>query len=747
MSESAILSNLLFNSVFLLSIAAEVAIADPNLVAHWKFDEGSGSVTYDSSGDNHGTIYGAIWTIGQINGALSFDGVNDYVEVSDDPSLDITNEITIGAWIKLGNIDTEYFIVSKQPSTCGRITPFDLPGNYEFSVMPFHGYLRLRHQHQIGINNANVSTYTSTSGITPGVWHHVVVSLVEGGTVNFMIDGSPVGILRQSGRFYAINNEPIRIGTRKDNYSYFNGIIDDIFVYDRALSGNEIRKRLGYTCYITAWNPYPPDGHKGVTLDRVLSWWPGELAASHDVYFGTDETAVANADTNTPDIYRGRQNLDKTTYDLTEVPLEFDKTYYWRIDEVNGPNMWMGNVWRFTWRTFAAADDTVIRILSWNIEFLGARNPPRTQEQIDALARRILTFDAAILALQEITVVSVLEDIRSQLGSSWKIYHSGVENALLYDENKVEPLSLETLNNLDNPPYTPYPGANHRRPVSGVFRPVGMYAEPLRVIGVHCRWGGSAYDHIRIAESIWLRTKIIELLENPDESKDIVLLGDFNWRVDSTFDYTLQEGKILHRIPKENETWSPPDHCYVTQGAKDKLPKQSAFVIRPEHYRETSTQFEETYSDHYPIFIDFQPEILTYSVEDFETNNFYRFPWAHSGDSDWTITSRQKYSGTYSAQAGDIDDDGYTTLQITIDCVSGNITFYRKVSSESGCDYLKFYIDGINQGEWSGEQDWTEASYPVTAGTRTFVWTYSKDYSISSGDDTAWIDDIEFPIE
>ncbi len=76
----------------------------------------------------------------------------------------------------------------------------------------------------------------------------------------------------------------------------------------------------------------------------------------------------------------------------------------------------------------------------------------------------------------------------------------------------------------------------------------------------------------------------------------------------------------------------------------------------------------------------------------------------------------------------------------------GDVAFYRKVSSESGSDYLKFYIDRVKQGEWSGEQDWVEVSYPVTAGIRTFEWTYSKDGSASNGDDTAWIDDIVFPV-
>ena len=135
------------------------------------------------------------------------------------------------------------------------------------------------------------------------------------------------------------------------------------------------------------------------------------------------------------------------------------------------------------------------------------------------------------------------------------------------------------------------------------------------------------------------------------------------------------------------------------------------------------------------------------SVEDFETADFSKFPWAHGGDDSWTITSRQGHSGAYSAQAGSIEDDGSTTLRVTIDCVSGNITFYRKVSSEPRCDYLKLYIDGVREGRWSGEEDWAEVSFPVTAGRRTFEWTYSKDGSVSEGGDTAWIDDIVFPVE
>ena len=132
-------------------------------------------------------------------------------------------------------------------------------------------------------------------------------------------------------------------------------------------------------------------------------------------------------------------------------------------------------------------------------------------------------------------------------------------------------------------------------------------------------------------------------------------------------------------------------------------------------------------------------------TEDFETNDFSKYTWVHAGDEDWSTTWQERHSGVYSAKSGAISDDERSSLQVTLDCVTGNITFYRKVSSESSCDFLTFYIDGVEKGKWSGEQNWAEVSFHVTDGSRTFEWTYSKDSSVSEGKDTAWIDDIVFP--
>ena len=137
-----------------------------------------------------------------------------------------------------------------------------------------------------------------------------------------------------------------------------------------------------------------------------------------------------------------------------------------------------------------------------------------------------------------------------------------------------------------------------------------------------------------------------------------------------------------------------------------------------------------------------------YSVpaEGFETGDFSKLPWIAGGDAGWIVEGAVKHGGNYGAQAGPIGDSEESDLSLVADVAQdGDITFYRKVSSELDYDFLEFYIDGDYQDGWSGEADWEAESYAVTAGTHTFKWIYSKDSSGASGSDTGWIDDILFP--
>ncbi len=133
-------------------------------------------------------------------------------------------------------------------------------------------------------------------------------------------------------------------------------------------------------------------------------------------------------------------------------------------------------------------------------------------------------------------------------------------------------------------------------------------------------------------------------------------------------------------------------------------------------------------------------------IEDFETGDFGQYEWEFGGSANWTITSSGVYEGTYSAKSGNIGDEQETVLMVTMEVINDDeISFYRKVSSESSYDYLRFYIDGTQKAEWEGEEAWGMETYAVTAGEHTFKWVYEKDYSVSGGDDCGWIDYITFP--
>jgi hypothetical protein len=109
-----------------------------------------------------------------------------------------------------------------------------------------------------------------------------------------------------------------------------------------------------------AYAPGPGNGATDVIHAATLTWMAGGKAAQHDVYFGTDPVAVANADTSTAGIYRGRQNLDAVSYVPLESPLPWNTTYYWRIDEINSgepESPWRGDVWSFTTANFLKVDD------------------------------------------------------------------------------------------------------------------------------------------------------------------------------------------------------------------------------------------------------------------------------------------------------------------------------------------------------------------------------------------------------
>ena len=146
------------------------------------------------------------------------------------------------------------------------------------------------------------------------------------------------------------------------------------------------------------------------------------------------------------------------------------------------------------------------------------------------------------------------------------------------------------------------------------------------------------------------------------------------------------------------------------------------------------------YTNAFEIFV-----VVGLIFEDFETNNFESFEWQFGGNANW-FTTTGAYEGSYCARSGSIGHNQSSSLYLTVDVLSaGELSFYKKVSSESGWDFLRFYVDNNEMGSWSGNVNWSQETYPVSAGSHTFKWEYTKDVYVSTGSDCGWIDYIIFP--
>jgi hypothetical protein len=133
-------------------------------------------------------------------------------------------------------------------------------------------------------------------------------------------------------------------------------------------------------------------------------------------------------------------------------------------------------------------------------------------------------------------------------------------------------------------------------------------------------------------------------------------------------------------------------------------------------------------------------------LEDWETGDFSKFEWENDPVKPWTITTENPYEGNYCVKSSSIGNNQSSVLKITLDVHSeGEISFYRKVSSEEDYDALYFTIDTDLQGVWSGEVPWGQVSFTITPGVHELYWSYNKDAYVSSGSDCAWLDNIVFP--
>jgi len=311
--------------------------ADAGLVGQWPFDGDLNDVV----GAAHGTFVGgqAAFQKGRIRQAVSFDGVDDYVNI---PSTTNPSAYTITVWVK-----------PARASAAGIITRTDSAGpttNWSHQLRintagQFHHYLWVGAERNIA----------GTTVIVPDTWYHVAIAAQSNGPMRLYVNGVEEGTsINTDGTLWAAGDR-IHVGSNSGHsMGWFQGLMDDIQIHDEILDDTQIQEIMRGSSKFLAYDPVPEDAAVDVPCDAVVAWTASEFAGAHDVYFGTAFDDVNDASLADPMGALVSQGQTETTFD-PEGQLDYGQTYFWRIDEINATpdnTVFKGQTWSFTTETY-----------------------------------------------------------------------------------------------------------------------------------------------------------------------------------------------------------------------------------------------------------------------------------------------------------------------------------------------------------------------------------------------------------
>ena len=244
------------------------SIVTPDLAGYWAMDETSGSVILDSSTyHNDGTLYGNPGrVVGVKGGALSFDGNTQYAIVPVSTSLDITNEITIAAWVSPEQYGTQDLV---KKGINGSVNGYELTLAATSSSWPNRPFFRLN---QVTSGDTyRLSARVSSTYPTDGTWVHYAATY-DGSTMKLYINGV-LDTSMAASVMIASNAQPLGIGAQSDAARKFKGRMDEIRVYRRALSAAEIQSiaAQGNHAPNLPLLMAPPDLSTGVSTSPLLN--------------------------------------------------------------------------------------------------------------------------------------------------------------------------------------------------------------------------------------------------------------------------------------------------------------------------------------------------------------------------------------------------------------------------------------------------------------------------------------------
>ena len=321
-----------------ISAAQEV---DPSLVGWWTFDEDLVDVARDDSGNGNDAVLlnGPTWgTDPDHRGIMILDGIDDHILIDGTPyELPL---YTMAIWFRIdGGTGTRDILSAKGPTGVNGV------------LLEIQGDGTMRNLHRYPFASGGGSNIYTTETYDDGAWHHAATVQTESEMILYM-DGLEVGRQPETNLFQGPLGE-IWVGTLDQRQQrMLPGPIDDLRFYNRALSAEEIAAIMEGEPNPLAYGPEPKNRDRHQATWANLRWASGDLAVSHNLYFGTDFDAVNEG---AEDTFVGNITLNSQLVGFPGYPapegLQLGTTYYWRVDEVNPAepdSPWKGEVWSFT---------------------------------------------------------------------------------------------------------------------------------------------------------------------------------------------------------------------------------------------------------------------------------------------------------------------------------------------------------------------------------------------------------------
>jgi hypothetical protein len=256
---------------------APAATTTGGLVSHWRLDESSGVTATDTAGPRPGTLAdGAKWSTGKKGGGVLLDGVDDYIAL---PDFDVPGSaLTIAAWVKSSSFPTssDQRFISKATSTAEQ-------DHYWMLGQTISGQSRLRFRLK---TNGTTTTLIASSGDLPlDTWYHATATY-DGANMRLYLNGVEVGSTTKSGAMTSGADVPVEIGRNPDGSNFMHGVIDDVRIYNRALTPAEVSNIVADTGSSPNQAPVVSAGP-----DRTVTW-PGNATLSGTVTDDGQPTAA-----------------------------------------------------------------------------------------------------------------------------------------------------------------------------------------------------------------------------------------------------------------------------------------------------------------------------------------------------------------------------------------------------------------------------------------------------------------------